>query len=268
MAKVGRKPFGFYQNEQVVVEIIKLKRRRRKGQDEDTPYRQIARELNAEGYETQTGKAFKGQTVKDILSPAPVQTKKYPKAEQPQKYWTVEQMRRIFAACRTDRERAVIEILAGTGLRRGEFVALRVYDVKFKDLGATVDVRRGKGFKRREVVISEELTKFIRSYIKTYRGSVPRGAPLFEGMNEKKLYRLTTKIGRWAGLAETANPHSFRHTFATVLYNYTKDLIFVQQQLGHNSVDTTGIYTKCFSANKLKAMNKLSSALHQTGCGG
>lgn len=267
MAKSGRKRFGFYQDEAAVVEVIRLKRRRRKAAAGETAYRQIARELNAEGFTTQTGKQFGGQTVKDILSPAaePVKKKKYAKAEQPQKYWTAEEVGRIFEACRTDRERAVIEILVGTGLRRGEFVELRISDVQFKGAGGLIDVRRGKGFKRRGVVISPELAGFIHNYIKTYRSAATPGSALFERMNGVNLYYLTTKLGRRAGLAETANPHSFRHTFATVLYNYTKDITFVQQQLGHSSMETTAIYTKCLSDNKLEAMSILNAQLHLGG---
>lgn len=265
----GRKRFGYYPDEASVVEIVKIKRRRRKGAAGPTSYGQIARELNVEGFKTQMGKWFTAQTVKNILNPAvSVVVKKYPRAEQPHKYWTVTEMGRIFAECRTDRERAIMELLVGSGLRRGEFAELQVRDIAFKGSGGLVKVLRGKGFVKRDVILAPKLADFMREYMRDYRKGAGLRAPLFEGLSYKNLYYLTTKLGRRAGLTELANPHSFRHTFATILYDNTRNLILVQQQLGHRSTETTAIYTKCLDTKSLSDMGLFDRALHQRGVGG
>lgn len=261
--KSGRKPYGFYQDERAIVDIIKIKRRRRKGAAEDTPYRQIARELNAEKHRTQTGKLFCGQTVCNILNPAePPERKKYPKKQHPDKYWSIEDVGKLFTACRTDKQKLIFELLIGAALRAGEAVALRIKDIEFIEGGALIEVREGKGCLERKVVVADGLAGFIFEYIKYYLAGTGAKETLL-GLNYQQLYYQSVKVGRWAGLTKRTNPHSFRHTFATVLYNYEKDLRFVQEQLGHSSIDTTTIYTKCVDKRKLKTMKKYNAIIHQ-----
>ena len=66
--RLGRRSFGYYKNEREVIKQIKLKRRKRRGSKGPTSYGQIAWELNAEGYQTQTGKDWRTEQVRRILN--------------------------------------------------------------------------------------------------------------------------------------------------------------------------------------------------------
>lgn len=268
--KRGRKPFGFYPDEARIVTSIGNKRRRRKGAEGPTSYGQIARELNAEKHRTQMGKEFTAQTVKNILNPASKATvkKKYLPRQQPVRYWTEAEMTVIFESCRTEFERAAINVLVGSGVRAGEFLALEIRDLVLKGKGSLIQVRCGlKNSGGRSILISQELAEWLWEYIRTYRGSAGRRDRLFiqpRGggvMSYGNLYDLTTRIGRRTGLAETANPHSFRHTFATLLYQYKQDINFVAEQLGHTTIKTTAIYAKCLNDSKLQQMGNFGETL-------
>ena len=64
-------------------------------------------------------------------------------------------------------------------------------------------------------------------------------------------------IGLRAGLQKRVGPHRFRHTFATGLFRETKDLLLVQEQLGHSSVNTTAVYAKTDNSQKAELINKV-----------
>ena len=269
MPKQGRKQFGVTKAERDIIELIKIKRRRRKNAIEETAFNRIANELNIEGYLTRDKKPWRAQTVKNILYPpeAPPAKKGYPKQQQPNRYWTQPEVDRLLEACRTDFERTIIYILVGSGMRASELIKLRKNDLVLRGEGSLIRVRKGKGKKggkARSIIISSELADWLERYIETYRKHATEAAYLFvkprdgDRLSCGFLYRVTTRIGRRAGFTETTNPHSFRHTFATQLYNYKQDIFFVQEQLGHSSVTVTAIYSKCINDSKIEQMRNFN----------
>ena len=147
------------------------------------------------------------------------------------------------------RNKAMLEVLYGCGLRVSELVGLKVsnlfLDVEFIKV-------EGKGNKERLVPIGSQANKLLRIYlneVRTHQKIKPgqedfvflnrRGAPLTRVMVFIIIRDLATKIG----LKKKISPHTFRHSFASHLVEGGADLRAVQDMLGHESITTTEIYT-------------------------
>jgi site-specific recombinase XerD len=153
------------------------------------------------------------------------------------------------------RDRAVLELLYSTGLRRAEIVALDLTDVDLTD--CIVIVRSGKGGKDRIVPLGETAAEALVNYLTKARsmflkhpgvtalllgrrnGRHPGGQRLGPGsiLDIVKRAALRSEIGK------RITPHMFRHSFATHLLRAGADLRHVQEMLGHNRIDTTETYT-------------------------
>ncbi|MBO4614003.1 MAG: site-specific tyrosine recombinase XerD [Bacteroidales bacterium] len=147
------------------------------------------------------------------------------------------------------RNRAIIEVLYGCGLRVSELVGLRLSDLFFGEEFIRVV---GKGDKQRLVPIGHKAMQEIDNYMKSFRNHiVPQkgsGDILFLNRNGKKLTRamiftIIKQTCKAAGIEKTVSPHTFRHSFATHLIERGADLRVVQEMLGHESITTTEIYT-------------------------
>lgn len=246
-----------------MVEVIKLKARTRKG-GRKLSLRGIARELNDEGYTTQVGKDWTAQQVKNVLAQPEIKRvdKRRKKTQlESSDYLTLAQVQHINKTVlpHLDRQdRLIFQVLVGAGLRASELCALEVRDLGVVSGKQQIDIRRGKGCKQRTVYIDDYLQQRLREYI-TWLKKPARRRPVFTNwagqlLSYKALYLTVKRIGKMAGIL-TLRPHVLRHTFATLLYNYQNDLIFVQEQLGHASIVTTTIYSKTLSDSKLKQMN-------------
>ena len=265
----GRKPFGITESERKVVDRIKLLARIRKGGRQPSLL-SIARQLNTEGIKTKMGGVWTGQGVKNVLAAdsgaargSKGKVKKSSLATGD--YLTKEQLGKVMAAARqiSSEDGLIIAVLVGSGLRASELCALQVRDLGIEDGKSQIDVRRGKGAKQRSVFISRELAATLRGYLRGKQS--PKKAHLFatwrgRNLTYDALYKRVKRIGQLAGLPDL-HPHTFRHTFGTLLYHYKKDLFFVMEQLGHSKVDTTQIYAKTLTASKLEQMDALGNDL-------
>ncbi|MFZ8844090.1 tyrosine-type recombinase/integrase, partial [Thermoflexus sp.] len=140
--------------------------------------------------------------------------------------------------------RAVILLLAHTGLRASELCALRLSDVTLSERKGKIVVR-GKGEKVREVPLNAEAREALREWLAA-RPSVPEDA-LFIGrrgpLTPSGVWRIVREYARRAGVE--AHPHVLRHTFATrLLREAGADLVAVAEILGHESLNTTARYTR------------------------
>ncbi|MEK7381676.1 MAG: site-specific tyrosine recombinase/integron integrase [Elusimicrobiota bacterium] len=143
-----------------------------------------------------------------------------------------------------ERDRALIELLYSSGLRRAEISTLNVGDVDL--LSGTVRVF-GKGSKERIVPVGENALRCIRAYLRS-RGGPNDGEPLFANLGGARLSQdgVMFLVRRWirkSSLLKKVTPHVFRHSFATHLLNHGCDIRVVQEMLGHASLRTTQIYT-------------------------
>jgi integrase/recombinase XerD len=146
------------------------------------------------------------------------------------------------------RNRAIIEVLYGCGLRVTELVSLLI-SCYFPEKGFVRVI--GKGSKERLVPIGEQAVKAISIYLKHRNNlKIKKGNEdvLFLNRRGSKLTRemiliMVKRAAVNAGIEKTISPHTFRHSFATHLIEGGADLRAVQEMLGHESVITTEIYT-------------------------
>jgi len=146
------------------------------------------------------------------------------------------------------RDRAILELLYGCGLRVSELVGL---DTDRVDLPSQQVRVIGKGNKERRVPMGDEARDRLHRYRSGPREAWTAGRPtpaVFVGMRGRRLsreavWRLVRHWADAAGVRERVTPHTFRHSFATHLLEGGADLRVVQALLGHASISTTQLYT-------------------------
>ena len=148
-----------------------------------------------------------------------------------------------------ERNRSIIETLYGCGLRVSELINLKLSDLYLNENFIRVT---GKGDKQRLVPVSERTINFITIYrdsIRVHQIPKPNCEDiLFLNRRGGKLTRemifiIIKNIAEKAGIKKKVSPHTFRHSFATILLKNGADLRSIQQMLGHESITTTEIYT-------------------------
>jgi integrase/recombinase XerD len=147
------------------------------------------------------------------------------------------------------RDRALLELLYGTGARISEAVGLAVDDL---DLPDRTVLLAGKGGKQRRVPVGSFAVASIEAYLVQARPLLAvagRGTPaLFlnsrgGALSRQSAWTVLRTAAERAGLASGISPHTLRHSFATHLMEGGADVRVVQELLGHSSVTTTQIYT-------------------------
>jgi integrase/recombinase XerC len=160
----------------------------------------------------------------------------------------------------TLRDRAMIEVLLGTGIRLGELAALNLDDI---DLDAKHLRVRAKGNVPQVKFIKTDLRTLLRRYLaERRRHSRQEMEALFLSNRDGRLCQrqIANRLAHWlrkAGIEKELTPHGLRHTFATHLYCATNDLLVVQRALGHRDVSTTQIYTHLVDGQLEEALERL-----------
>ena len=145
------------------------------------------------------------------------------------------------------RDKAMLELMYGTGLRVSELVSLTVYDVDFYNAFLRI---KGKGSKERIVPINSASLKYLKLYLdrRCLLLKKKTSDELFlnargEGISRQGFFKNLKKILAKKGMPVNISPHSLRHSFATHLIENGADLRSVQTMLGHSDITTTKIYT-------------------------
>lgn len=145
------------------------------------------------------------------------------------------------------RDKAMLELMYGTGLRVSELVSLTVYDVDFYNAFLRI---KGKGSKERIVPINNASLKYLKLYLDRRYLLLKKKTSdeLFlnargEGISRQGFFKNLKKILAKKGMPINISPHSLRHSFATHLIENGADLRSVQTMLGHSDITTTKIYT-------------------------
>ncbi len=147
------------------------------------------------------------------------------------------------------RNKAIIEVLYGCGLRVSELTNLKISNM-FLDI-EFIKVT-GKGDKERLVPIGSEAIKYLKIYLEEIRvhGPIKHGKEDFVFLNRfggplsrVMIFMIIKDLAKKIGLNKKISPHTFRHSFATHLIEGGADLRAVQEMLGHESITTTEIYT-------------------------
>lgn len=169
------------------------------------------------------------------------------------------------------RDRAILLLLLGTGMRVSELIGLNLNSIQYDDTIARVIVF-GKGGKERMLKLNRSALEALQAYleVRPTRG-VPqehRDALLLNRnktrISRKGVYETIQKYVREANLPPKAariSPHKLRHTLATLLLSSGENLRVVQEILGHSSIQTTQIYTHVINSEKDKALDKLDNLL-------
>lgn len=147
----------------------------------------------------------------------------------------------------SSRDRALLEVLYGTGARISEAVGLDLDDL---DLDEGVVLLRGKGGKQRLVPLGSFAIKAVEDYLTASRPAlVSRAEPAVflnargGRLSRQSAWTVLKKAAEAAGITADVSPHTLRHSFATHLLDGGADVRVVQELLGHASVTTTQIYT-------------------------
>jgi integrase/recombinase XerD len=147
------------------------------------------------------------------------------------------------------RDRAMLELLYSSGLRRMELLHLKLYDVDQKH--GLITVRQGKGRRDRVVPIGERALAWLDLYLNRLRSEIvkkPDDGIIFLTSNgvpftPNYLSWLARQYVKSAGIGKGGACHIFRHTMATLMLEGGADIRYIQAMLGHARLDTTQIYT-------------------------
>lgn len=147
------------------------------------------------------------------------------------------------------RNKAIIEIMYGCGLRVSEVTSLKISNIYIEDEFIRIF---GKGDKERLIPISQSIIKTLNLYIdgeRKFQNINPKHTDtLFinrrgSGLSRQMVFLIIKDLAEKAGIKKNIGPHTIRHSFATHLLEGGADLRAVQQMLGHSSISTTEIYT-------------------------
>jgi integrase/recombinase XerD len=159
---------------------------------------------------------------------------------------TGEEMRSLYDMCETSRERALLHVYYGCGLRRAEGVKLNVGDVHFRS--KLLYVREGKGGKGRVIPMTDKINEELKAYYFQQRGARQSELAFFVNQNGTRLQgqganKILKKLCLTAGINKTISLHSLRHSIATHLLEGGLSIEYVRDFLGHAFLETTQRYT-------------------------
>ena len=157
-----------------------------------------------------------------------------------------EQASSIYQQKNALRDAAVIELLFATGIRISELCSLGVNDINLFD--GTVLIY-GKGSKERRIQIGNaDVIKILKQYKDDYCTEIKSCGYFFanqsgRALSDQAVRRMINKYTSLAAIEQHITPHMFRHTFATSLLEADVDIRYIQEMLGHSSINITEIYT-------------------------
>jgi len=186
-----------------------------------------------------------------------------PFAKRPRKLPVVlspEEVAQLVAAALAGRDRTLLEVGYGCGLRLKELLGLQVADIDSARM--VLHIRHGKGQKERLVPLSPRLLTVLRDYWRECRPATW----LFPGVKATRpltggaVQRMCRRTAKRAGLSKRIHPHVLRHSFATHLLEAGVDLLSVQALLGHSHFNTTAKYLHV-SMRRLRQLPQLLEGL-------
>lgn len=158
---------------------------------------------------------------------------------------SIENIERLRIACKTNRERALVEFLLATGMRVSEVVNVNVSDLDFYENKLKTT---GKGNKERFILFNDKCKLYLKEYLDNRKGEsdalfIAERKP-FGRMGARALEKLLKKISERKITDTNVFPHKLRHTFATQLFSGGANITTIQFLLGHESITTTQRYVK------------------------
>ena len=175
------------------------------------------------------------------------------------------EIRKLFKACPMNsnqnvRDRITLELLYDTGIRCAEVANIKTHDLDL--VNGYLHVREGKGLKDRVVPLSARVCGLIRDYLLVVRPAYLTGKDTGylllnrwgEKMGNNGIYFTVKRCVKAAGIKKNISTHTFRHTCATHMLKNGASIRHIQELLGHESLESTQIYTKV-TINDLKEIH-------------
>lgn len=172
-----------------------------------------------------------------------------------------EEVEKLLSAPPTDtvlgiRDRAILTLLYGTGIRASECAGLREEDV---DLDEGLVKVKGKGGHERSVPLNIRVKQCLQSY-RSSRGLIGPTAPFFQsrrgrGMSRGAVYERVKRYAGNAKIPKRVSPHKLRHTFATHLVKAGVQLVTIRDLLGHRLITSTQVYLHVTAADLREAVD-------------
>lgn len=191
---------------------------------------------------------FKWLQASGKINSNPISGLEFPSPKtKPREILSIKEIKKLYKECKTYRERAILSIYYGCGLRRTEGIKLDVGDVHFRT--SLLYVREGKGAKRRVVPMSEKVKNDLQNYAIKERKSMPNETAFLVGQRGKRI-NPGVITGTLKNLLEKAqiekeiSLHSLRHSVATHLLKSGLSIENVRDFLGHSFLESTQIYAK------------------------
>lgn len=162
-----------------------------------------------------------------------------------------QEVNQILRAATTFRDKLLIGLMYAAGLRVSEVSKLKWNEFDFER--KTIRISMSKGKTDRQVFLPkcfEGVLRFFESHKNSTRYVFPSPEPRSSSattqrhISTRTIQRVVTRTAKIAGLKKSVSPHTFRHSFATHLLEHGTDIRFIQKLLGHQSLETTTIYTK------------------------
>jgi integrase/recombinase XerD len=184
----------------------------------------------------------------------------------PRSVLTLKQVEQLLAAPDTAtalgiRDRALLEVFYGTGIRVGEFEAVRVGDLDLA--GQMLHIRCGKGDRPRMVPLGRTACEWLQRYLGEVRPALAKRRPLERALflvqtgrplAQAQIRAILRGYGARCHLKKPVTPHALRHACATHLLRAGADIRLIQELLGHARLDSTAIYTRV-APTDLKAVH-------------
>lgn len=194
---------------------------------------------------------------KETITENPISGLCFPRPESKQReILTIEEIKQLYNTCETSKERAILGMFYGCGLRKSEGFALNVKDISFNS--SLLYVREGKGHKRRVIPINETIKNDFKNYLYNERFAVTgetafitnhRGRRTSGSYYNKILKMLLGKMS----IEKEICLHCLRHSIATHLLENGLSVEYVRDFLGHKYLEATQIYTR-ISKKKLEQL--------------
>lgn len=199
---------------------------------------------------------FQWMTDDDLIPKNPIaklKSIKYP--DEVRKPFSDIEIDALKSGCRTQKERAVIEMLLSTGVRVSELASMEVNDINLDNL--SVHVVHGKGAKERITYLTAVSAKHLLKYLgeRTETGTALFYNQKHQQIGTDGIRYIINAIAERSGV-EDAHPHRFRRTFATNLAKRGMDIQEIQRLLGHSNLNTTMTYVFVEDGNVKASYNK------------
>lgn len=156
------------------------------------------------------------------------------------------------------RDAAVLEMLFITGIRISELCSLNACDVNLQEQSVLI---YGKGSKERKIQIGNaDVLKILKEYRADFKNEIRQCGHFFANQNgtalsDQAIRRMINKYTALASIDLHITPHMFRHTFATSLLDADVDVRYIQELLGHSSINITAIYTHVSMSKQKKILS-------------